>query len=111
MNKRKFGKAGEMLAAEYLEQTGYKILFRNYWCSSGEIDIIAQKANRVHFVEVKTRTGEYYGSPSESVTWHKIDRMRLAAETYMKAVAGMPGLGKHVQFDLIEIELKHLENI
>ena len=111
MNKREFGKKGEQLAADYLEEMGYRILFRNYWCSKGEIDIIAQKDNRVHFVEVKTRTGNYYGNPSESVTWQKIERMRKAAESYMKAVEGMPGLGKYMQFDLIEIELHHLKNI
>ena len=111
MNKRLFGKSGESLAADYLEQSGYRILFRNYWCRMGEIDLIAQKDNCIHFVEVKTRTGEFYGSPSESVTWHKIDKMRLAAESYMKSVAGMPGLGNRMQFDLIEIELKHTENV
>lgn len=111
MNKKELGKAGETLACEYLEQLGYRILFRNYWCSAGEIDIVAQKAGGVHFVEVKTRTGDQYGRPSESVTWHKIDRMRIAAESYMNAVAGMPGLGRRMQFDLIEIELKHTENI
>ena len=111
MNKREFGKAGESLAAKYLEQSGYRILFRNYWCRMGEIDIVAQKGNYVHFVEVKTRTGDFYGKPSESVTWQKIDRMRLAAECYMKAFEGMPGLGKKMQFDLIEVELRHTENI
>jgi len=111
MNKREFGEFGEKLAANYLEQSGYRILCRNYWCKMGEIDIVAQKNNCVHFVEVKTRTGGFYGSPSESVTWHKIDKMRLAAESYLKAVSGMPGLGRRFQFDLIEIELKHTENI
>lgn len=111
MNKRKFGKAGENLAVDYLEQSGHKILFRNYWCKMGEVDIVAQKDNCVHFVEVKTRTGDYYGKPSESVTANKINRLRLAAECYMRTYAGMPGLGKKMQCDLIEIELRYTENI
>ena len=111
MNKRGFGNAGESLAVNYLEQSGYRFLFRNYWCRIGEIDIVAQKGGCVHFVEVKTRTGAFYGTPSESVTNHKLSRMRTAAESYMKAFAGMPGLGKNMQFDLIEIELRHTENI
>jgi hypothetical protein len=37
--------------------------------------------------------------------------MRLAAESYLKAFAGLPGLGRKAQFDLIEIELRHTENI
>ena len=111
MNRREFGKSGENLAADYLEQSGYRILFRNYWCKMGEIDIIAQRNDCVHFVEVKTRTAGFYGRPSESVTRYKEHKMRLAAESYLKAVAGMPGLGRKMQFDIIEIELNHLENI
>lgn len=111
MNKREFGKAGETLAAGFLEQSGYRILCRNYWCKLGEIDIVAQKDECIHFIEVKTRSGNFYGRPSESVTWHKVDKMRLAAECYLKSAAGMPGLGRKMQFDLIEIELRHMENI
>jgi putative endonuclease len=111
MNKREFGKAGEALAVNYLEQSGYRILHRNYWCRMGEVDIVAQKDDCVHFVEVKTRTGDFYGIPSESVTKHKVDKIRLAAECYMKSVAGMPGLGKSMQMDLIEVQLKYTENI
>ncbi len=111
MNKRSYGKAGEDLAAEYLTQTGYRILYRNYWCRMGEIDIVAQKDEAVHFVEVKTRSSGRFGIPSESVTRRKTDRMKMAAESYMKTMAGMPGLGKRVQFDVIEIELRQIENI
>lgn len=111
MNKREFGKQGENLAADYLQQCGFRILFRNYWCRRGEIDLIAQRDDCVHFVEVKTRTGEYYGRPSESITNQKLSRMRSAAESYMKAFSGMPGLGKKMQFDVIEVNIKHIENI
>lgn len=111
MNYRKFGNAGETLAASYLEEKGYRILKRNFWCKAGEVDIIAQKDDCVHFVEVKTRTGNYYGTPSESVTRHKLNRIRLVAEVYMKWAAEMPGLGKKMQVDLIEVELRHSENI
>ena len=111
MNKRELGKAGEVLAAEYLEQNGYRILFRNFWCNRGEIDLVAQKGNWVHFVEVKTRTGNHYGAPRESITPYKMGRMRIAAESYMKAKAGMPGLAKNMQLDVIEICITHTENI
>ena len=111
MNKREFGKAGEMLAADFLQQNGYRLLFRNYWCSRGEIDLIAQKDGYIHFIEVKTRTNDFYGRASESITWKKIERMRAAAVSYMKSVEGMPGLAEKMQFDLLEIQLKHTENV
>lgn len=111
MNKREFGKAGEVLAAEYLQQNGYRILCCNYWCKIGEIDLIAQKNDCVHFVEVKTRTSEYYGRPAESITWRKKERMKAAAASYMKAAAGMPGLGRQIQFDVVEVQIQHTENV
>lgn len=111
MNKRELGMAGEAMAAEYLQQNGYRILCRNYWCKIGEIDLIAQKNDTVHFVEVKTRSNECYGRPAESITWRKMERMKAAAVSYMKSVAGMPGLGKQMQFDVVEIQIRHMENV
>lgn len=111
MNKRELGKAGESLAAEYLQQKGYRILCRNYWCKVGEIDVIAQKDDCVHFVEVKTRSSEYYGRPAESITQNKMRRMRAAASAYMKSAVGMPGLGRRMQIDVIEVQIAHTENV
>lgn len=111
MNKRELGKAGETLAAEYMQQNGYRILCRNYWCKTGEIDLIAQKNDCVHFIEVKTRSNEYYGRPAESLTWRKMERMKAAAVSYMKSATGMPGLGRQMQFDVVEVQIRHMENV
>ncbi|MBR4847679.1 MAG: YraN family protein, partial [Phascolarctobacterium sp.] len=44
MNRRsELGKFGVDFACRYLQQQGYKILFRNFRCRIGEIDIIAVK--------------------------------------------------------------------
>ncbi|MDD3050450.1 MAG: YraN family protein [Candidatus Cloacimonetes bacterium] len=47
---------GEDLAANYLLEKNYQILERNYYCSYGEIDIIAIKENMLILIEVKSRT-------------------------------------------------------
>ena len=62
MNTKELGDLGEKLACEYLVKNEYKILGRNYRINFGEIDIIAQKNQKllgkndktIHFVEVKT---------------------------------------------------------
>ena len=48
MNKAKTGSRGEVEAARYLRENGYRILAANYRCRLGEIDIIAE--NDVHSV-------------------------------------------------------------
>ena len=56
INRRIQGKAGEDLAAKFLEQNGLKILERNYRFERGEIDLIAEEGDELVFVEVKART-------------------------------------------------------
>lgn len=49
------GVRAEKLAAFLLMLKGYRILSRRYRAAGGEIDIIAQRANTIAFVEVKAR--------------------------------------------------------
>ena len=47
-----FGERGEVIAWDYLMRRGYRIVEKNYRCKLGEIDIIAEKNNRLAFIEV-----------------------------------------------------------
>lgn len=51
---QKIGTLGEDLVARFLMKRGYEILDRNYRRPWGELDIVARKKNKIHFVEVKT---------------------------------------------------------
>jgi len=66
--RRKFGNWGEDAAAEYLQDKGYTIVARNFTCSFGEIDIIAENNEGLAFVEVKSRRSLKFGRPSMAVT-------------------------------------------
>ncbi len=48
------GKLGEYMAEMYLKQRRFVIIDRNFRRAWGEIDLVAQKDGRTHFVEVKT---------------------------------------------------------
>lgn len=48
------GSAGEKVVAQYLTESGYSIIVQNYRKRYGEIDIIAKKNDKIHFIEVKT---------------------------------------------------------
>lgn len=107
--KKRLGARGERHAARYLKRQGYKILERNYKNPFGEVDIIARKGDVLAFIEVKTRTTDAYGSPSEAVNEARRRRYILAANHF--------ALGKEIdlviRFDVIEEyrgEINHIEN-
>jgi putative endonuclease len=79
------GQRGEQLALEYLKRQDYTILATNWRCKNGEIDIVAQKANSLVFVEVRTRRSESTEGAFESITPRKRNRMIAAAQAYVAA--------------------------
>ncbi|MFK7805612.1 MAG: YraN family protein [Anaerolineae bacterium] len=116
-HKRKnLGDWGEKVAVTQLEATGYTILAKNWRCQIGEIDIIAKKAGTVSFVEVKTRKGRSAGSPEESITPRKAQKLMQLALTWM---GEQDDDDLDWQIDLVAVELdtkgkllrcEHIEN-
>lgn len=103
------GKLGEDMAAEFLEEQGFKIWVRNYKCRAGEIDIIASKHGELSFIEVKTRRNFYYGRPCEAITPSKQRHIRMSAEYYLKRMEEVGYIPTDVKFDVIEIVIQHIE--
>jgi putative endonuclease len=52
--RKEVGAIGEKVAAEYLKRHGFCIRDRNVARKTGELDIIAESEDTLHFVEVKT---------------------------------------------------------
>jgi putative endonuclease len=77
------GKLGEDLAADFLEKNGYKILNRNWTFQKAEIDIIAQKAETLAIVEVKTRSSTDFGLPQDFVKPKQIQSLVKAVNQYV----------------------------
>lgn len=77
------GRNGEDEAVKYLEKIGYKIIERNFLCRQGEIDIIALEGDYIVFLEIKSRTSNEYGLPSEAVTEKKLKHMIKAIQYYL----------------------------
>lgn len=83
--KDDLGRRGEQLAAEHLAAIGWTILERNWRCSLGELDIVADDGGTVVVVEVKTRSGLGYGHPLDAVTPRKLARLRRLAGAWCAA--------------------------
>jgi putative endonuclease len=114
--RKALGDWGERTAAGYLEKHGYLILDTNYRCTWGEVDLVAQKGDCLVFIEVRTRRGDAFGTPAESVTSQKQERLVATAETYLQTLESPP---PEWRIDLITItisgekkapRLEHLPN-
>ena len=109
-----FGKWGEQLAREFLEEKGYLILEQNWNCGHKEIDIIALDGQELVIVEVKTRRVTFLVDPEETVDKTKQRFLIWAAETYVKRNK----LDFDVRFDIIAVvvdqnnehRIDHIEN-
>lgn len=81
---KKIGNEGEEKIAEYLIKNGHEILARNYKTKMYEIDIISKKNEKIYFTEVKTHKNKNHGSAKEMITRKKLEKMKFAAEMFMK---------------------------
>lgn len=96
------GKKGEDLAANYLQQKGYRILSRNYRFKKSEVDIICKKNDLLVFVEVKTGSSLKYGQPEVFVSLNQQRAIIRAAEEYLVETNWKSDL----RFDIISIFMK-----
>lgn len=90
------GGLGEKLAARFLKSKGFEIIETNYRKKWGEIDIVAEKENVLHFVEVKATAAPLETEqseakwgfkntyrPEENIRLWKKQRMARAIKTYL----------------------------
>ena len=110
---RKTGVLGEIYAARFLRDKGYKIISANYRSKSGEIDIITESGGTVCFVEVKTRNEGAYFDPAFAVDSAKEENVKSTAAAFLSARKWK----KNIRFDIIEVvmsekgyKVRHTEN-
>ena|SRR3989338_7406809 len=83
---QKVGALGEELVVKFLVKRGYRILDRNYRRPWGELDVVAKRNERIHFVEVKTKTAEIVsGETRKKVSSETTGDKRRAAITYIRS--------------------------
>ena len=106
---QKTGEMGENVATRYWERKGFLIKERNYTKKWGEIDIVAKKGSRLHFVEVKsqsldlTKNHTWIDSykPEDNMHFAKIERLKRTLQSYLieRNIKG------DWQFDLVVVYL------
>ena len=78
------GSTAENLACQYLETRGLVLVARNVRYRGGELDLIMRDGEHLVFVEVRSRRHARYGTPAESVTRTKQQRLLRAAAVYLQ---------------------------
>ena len=86
------GALGETYAAAYLDQLGFRLVAANFTVPIGrnlrgaivtaEIDIIAYDQDTLCFVEVKTRSSDWFAPPEVNVNRRKRRQITRAARVY-----------------------------
>ena len=111
---QKFGKNGENIATNYLQNKGYIIRDRNWRFHRIELDIIAETEVYLVVVEVKTRRNDTFCHPSSAVNHSKIKHIVNATQAYVFK----HNIHKDIRFDIISIiptldgkfEIEHQED-
>ena len=121
---QKTGEVAEHIAVRYLEGKGFSIIERNYTKKCGEIDVVAKKADKIHFVEVKSKTVDFsihvnsidVYRPEDGMHRWKIERLTRTIQTYLYENRE----SENWQFDLItvyvdqkqkEAKVEYLDNL
>ena len=116
LKRKEVGARGEKLAMDFLKRRGYRILQRNFRCREGEIDIVAQQGEYLVFVEVRTKKSPDFGTPEESVTLSKREKLISLANAYLQTCHNLPPSWR---IDVVAVELtadnkvsrlEHIEN-
>ena len=102
MDRQEVGKRGEEAARKFLKKRGYRIRETGFRCRHGEIDIIAQQKDCLVFVEVRTKSNLEFGTPEESITQAKKEKLIASALTYTTTHQKLPSLWR---IDVVAIEL------
>ncbi len=104
---QKIGQIGEDIACKFLVKHGFRVILRNYRKKFGEIDVIAKKNDRFHFVEVKTvsrRTSSHVFDdhrPEDNIHSAKLKRIGRTIEAYIFEY----NIENDWQFDALTVEL------
>lgn len=85
MTNYQSGHEAEKQAAGYLKEQGFKVRELNWKTRYCEIDIVAEKAKTMWFIEVKSRKNADQGYGYEYVTPKKLQQMHFAAEMWVQA--------------------------
>ncbi len=117
MDTNELGKWGEQYAKEALLKKGLKFIASNFRFKHLEIDLVFQnkEKNEIVFVEVKTRTSDYFGEPEEAINRIKQRKLKNCASVFLKINKEFENCQvRYDSFAIVklkdEIKVRHIED-
>ncbi|BFM48026.1 YraN family protein [Marinomonas sp. THO17] len=103
------GQKAEQFAEAFLCRQGLIFVARNFFCRTGEIDLIFRDQQTYVFVEVRFRADLTHGSAAESLAQSKLNKVRNSAALWLQKNNKLDQSSRFdtVLFD-IEIDEQHL---
>lgn len=95
------GAWAERVAAEWLMDNGYGVRHMNWRSGRYELDIVAERGDTLHVVEVKCRKARGLTTPEDAITPAKFAALRKAAVAYISTY----NIDLEVQFDVIAVDM------
>ena len=87
------------MACCYLREQGFSIRHQRWQHGHKELDIVAEKAQMLHVIEVRSRSEPYWLAPSDTVDYLKQKNIITAAAAYIRKFH----IPHEVQFDIVSI--------
>lgn len=110
---KSIGNEGEDIACSFLEGENYKIMERNWHYGKYEVDIIAEVNQLLVFLEVKYRSGTYFGEPEVFVSNKQKRNLIRVANFYVDKKNSF----QEIRFDIIaivnnngKVSINHIED-
>ena len=112
---QKIGEVGENIAVKFLMKHDFVILERNYTKKWGEIDIIAKKADKIYFIEVKSMEtdlsvvshGTNTHRPEDNMHPMKLQRLSRTIQTYLLSKSLEEGTEWQVDLIVVYIDMNN----
>jgi putative endonuclease len=113
--KQQIGELGENIAVKFLVKRGFSVIDRNYTKKWGEIDIVAEKSDKLYFIEVKSVSRatlsnvspetESYKAEDNMHPW-KLQRLSRTIQTYLLSKKVPDEKGWQVDLLVVYLNLK-----
>ncbi|RDU67057.1 YraN family protein [Helicobacter didelphidarum] len=80
-NARYKGNYYENIALQYMIDLGFVLIKKNFYSRYGEIDLIMQKDNILHFIEVKSSSSFH---PLYNITHKKLEKLTKTIHVFLE---------------------------